>query len=96
MSATALTSNRAESLDFWRGLRPGLAIEANPPRPSYELGDVGKLMTDLRVEGYVNVPNVLPQSTHEALRDCIACLYEQKIPLAFAFVYDEFWNAFQG
>jgi hypothetical protein len=96
VSLVTLTSDRAESVDFWRTFRPELGIEANRPRPNFDLGDVTQLMANLRVEGYVNVPNVLPGPTFGALRDCIAELFEQKIPLAFAFVYDEFWLAFQG
>ena len=96
MNCNALTANRAESLDFWRSLRPELGIEASRPRPGFELGDVNQLMTTLRVEGYVNVPNVMPEGVFGPLRDCVANLYEQEIPLAFAFVYDEFWLAFQG
>src|SRR5688572_8966451 len=96
VSLTSLTSNRAESLEYWRSLCPELGIEAGRPRPSFELGDVGNVMTTLRVEGYVNVPNVVPAPAHAALRDCVARLYQEKIPLAFAFVYDEFWIAFQG
>jgi hypothetical protein len=96
VSLITLTSSRAESLDFWRTFCPELGIEANRPRPSLELGDVTQLMSNLRVEGYVNVPNVLPEPVFCTLRDCVAKLFDQKIPLAFAFVYDEFWTAFQG
>ena len=53
-------------------------------------------MNDLRVEGYVNVPGVVPKTTYVPLRECVARLHERRIPLPFAFVYDEMWQAFQG
>jgi len=53
-------------------------------------------MKDLRVEGYVNVPGVVPKTAYVPLRECVSRLHERRIPLAFAFVYDEMWQAFQG
>jgi len=96
VSLTVLTTSSAENLDFWRELRPDLTIEGNASASGFELGDVGELLTVLKFEGYVNVPGVLPDTAFGPLRDCIACLDQSKIPLAFAFVYDEFWLAFQG
>jgi len=71
-------------------------VEGEFGRPAFEIGDVNELVGDLRLEGYVNVPGVLGKSVFEPLRDCIATLHGAGIPLAFAFVYDEFWLAFQG
>jgi len=91
-----LTANRAESLEFWRELCPRLSIEAGTAPPNAELGDVKELFARLRYEGYLNVPAVLAPGAVDRLRDCIALLHEQRIPLAFAFVYDEFWQVFQS
>lgn len=96
MATTSLTAQRAESLAFWRELEPALHVEGKAPAPSFELGDVGELMNNLRFEGYVNVPDVIPPAAVDDLRRCVAHLHEQAIPLPFAFVYDEFWAAFQG
>jgi len=96
VSLTPLTANRAESIEFWRGLCPELSIEAKSRPPDAELGDVKELFERIRYEGYVNVPAVLGPNTVEPLRDCIARLHEQHIPLAFAFVYDQFWQVFQS
>jgi hypothetical protein len=93
---TTLTSNHAESLEFWRELCPNLGIETRTALPEAALGDVKELFERLRHEGYVNVPGVLGPGTIEPLRDCIALLHERQIPLAFAFVYDEFWQVFQS
>jgi hypothetical protein len=96
VTTTTLTANRAESLEFWRELCPELGIESKSAQPKAELGDVKELFQRLRHEGYVNVPGVLEPATVAPLRDCIARLHEQKIPLAFAFVYDQFWQVFQS
>jgi len=96
VSTTTLTANSAESLDFWRTLCPDLSIETKTEVRRAELGDVKELFSRLRHEGYINVPGVLEPRTVEPLRDCIARLHEQQIPLAFAFVYDQFWQVFQS
>jgi hypothetical protein len=93
---TTLTANNAESIEFWRALCPALSIEAVSDLPKADLGDVKELFARLRYEGYVNVPGVLDSNTVEPLRDCIALLHQQKIPLAFAFVFDQFWQVFQS
>ena len=38
----------------------------------------------------------MPPTFVDPLRECVKCLHERRIPLPFAFVYDEFWHAFQG
>ena len=96
MTTTTLTASRAESPEFWRELCPQLRIEGETALPEAALGDVNELLQRLRHEGYVNVAGVLGAGTVEPLRDCIALLHERKIPLAFAFVYDEFWKVFQS
>ena len=96
MSATDLTADDAENIDFWRGLEPNLRIEGGRATPKFDVGSVETLMKDLRVEGYVNAPGVVPKTTYMPLRECVARLHERRIPLPFAFVYDEMWQAFQG
>ncbi|HMI85374.1 MAG TPA: phytanoyl-CoA dioxygenase family protein [Polyangiaceae bacterium] len=93
---TSLTAADAEDLAFWRTLQPNLSIEGTGSLEGFEFGDIGVLMEQLRFEGYVNVPDVVPERLIVAMRDCIAKLHERKIPLAFAFVYDEAWQVFQG
>jgi hypothetical protein len=93
---TSLTAADAENVAFWRALQPNLSIEGTASIDGFALGDVAKLMDRLRFEGYVNVPDVLPEKLNAAMRDCIATLHGRKIPLAFAFVYDQAWQVFQG
>ncbi len=96
VSTTALTALDVESLEHWRALCPTLHVEGRVSQPAFAIGDVDELVGQLRLEGYVNVPGVVEESVFEPLRDCIATLHQAGIPLAFAFVYDEFWHAFQG
>jgi phytanoyl-CoA dioxygenase PhyH len=93
---TSLTPADAENVAFWRALQPNLSIEGSRTTEAFQLGDVGALMEQLRFEGYVNVPGVLPEALVVAMRNCIAMLHERRIPLAFTFVYDEAWQVFQG
>jgi hypothetical protein len=93
---TTFTADEAENIDYWRELEPGLSIESDSATPSYDVGDVDTLMRDLRVEGYINVPDVVPEAAFVPLRNCVARLHELKIPLPFAFIYDEMWQVFQG
>jgi hypothetical protein len=94
--ATSITAAEAENVTFWRELRPSLSIEGAPDVDGFQFGDVPKLMEQLRFEGYVNVAGVVPEKLVVAMRECIALLHERKIPLAFAFVYDEAWQVFKG
>ena len=92
----SLTAADAENIAFWRGLCPDLSIEDPARPPPFSVGDTATLMEQLRFEGYVNAPGVLPEKLVLAMRSCIALLHERGIPLAFAFVYDEAWRVFQG
>jgi len=91
---TTLDAHDAENLDFWRALRADLTIEGSRPSPQFEVGDTAALMSTLRFEGYVNAPAIMPPTFVDPLRECVKCLHERRIPLPFAFVYDEFWHAF--
>jgi len=84
-----------DSLERWLTLCPRLHIEGNLARPEHRFDHIDELLRDLRVEGYVAVPDALPPAVVEPLRDCIELLHRSGIPLAFAFVYDEFWLVWQ-
>lgn len=91
-----LNEFRADDISRWRALCPDLHIEGDLGRPSYRIDNTGELLGDLRVEGYVQVADVVPRSVTDSLRDCITLLYRSGVPLPFAFVYDEFWLTYQG
>jgi hypothetical protein len=91
-----LTPEDALSLDFWKALEPELSVEGTSAPPSASLPDLKVLIERLKYEGYVNEPNLLPPEFVTRLRGTVENLNKRGIPLAFAFVYDEFWQAFQG
>jgi hypothetical protein len=83
--------------DFWRRLCPGLSIEADaaPPAPAV-LTHLGGHIGVLKREGYLNIPNALDPVLVAKLRDGIAALHAAGVPLGYAAVYDEVWQAFQS
>ncbi|WP_232007111.1 phytanoyl-CoA dioxygenase family protein [Mycobacterium intermedium] len=93
---TSLSAQDAELRKFWRELCPWMSIEGDGTPAFAGLGDPGALIPDLNREGYVQVPGVFSESSIVPLRSAIATLAERKIPLPFAFVYDELWLMFQG
>jgi Phytanoyl-CoA dioxygenase (PhyH) len=93
---TGLTAEQALNLDFWKALEPTLCVEGAGAAPEAATLDLKTLVDRLRFEGYLNVPGVLPLDFVERLRSSVLNLNQRGIPLAFAFVYDEFWQAFQG
>ncbi len=96
MATTALTAREAQDQTFWRELCPALSIDGPGGPPRAALPELKHAMSVLRYEGYVNFPGVLPETEIAPLRECVALLHERKIPLPFAFVYDQFWRAFQA
>lgn len=84
-----------DSVEQWRGMCPALHVEGVPNADVHQFDGIEELLGDLRVEGYVQVPDVLSTAVVEPLRDCIELLHRSGIPLPFAFVYDEFWLAYQ-
>jgi hypothetical protein len=91
-----LTQDDALNLDFWRGLEPQLTIEGNNALPAVPFPELKPLIERLKYEGYINQPGLLPPEFVARLRSAVENLNGRGIPLAFAFVYDEFWQAFQG
>lgn len=87
---------RVDDIAQWRTLCPELHVEGNIERPLFDMGDIEELVKEIRTEGYVNVPNVLPESLFGPLRRGVERLYESGVLLPFSFVYDEFWLAYQG
>jgi hypothetical protein len=86
----------AQRRDFWRELCPGMSIERGAPNTPAAVGETDQLIVHLKREGYIQVPDALTPETIAPIRDAVSTLYTAGIPLAFAFVYDELWLAFQG
>ncbi|WP_286135127.1 phytanoyl-CoA dioxygenase family protein [Mycobacterium sp. UM_Kg1] len=73
-----------------------MSIEAGGARPSTSVAEFDTQLANLKREGYVQVPDALPEAAVAPIRTGVSTLFQQGIPLAFAFVYDELWLAFQG
>src|SRR5690242_9867099 len=91
-----LTPDDALNLDFWRALEPELTIEGAGAPPVMPTTDLKPLIERLKYEGYINEPGLLAPEFVTRLRAAVENLNRRSIPLAFAFVYDEFWHAFQS
>ncbi|OBG32600.1 phytanoyl-CoA dioxygenase family protein [Mycolicibacter heraklionensis] len=92
----ALSAADAQRREFWAQLCPEMSIEAGGARPSAAVGELDTQLANLKREGYVQVPDALPEAAIAPIRAGVSTLFQQGIPLAFAFVYDELWLAFQG
>lgn len=73
-----------------------MSIECGRVATSATVGDLDALFANLKREGYVQVPGALAESAIAPIRYAVSTLFQRGIPLAFAFVYDELWLAFQG
>lgn len=92
----SLSAVQAERREFWGELCPGMSIEAGGyPRPA-SVGEIDPLLANLKREGYVQVSDALSEAIIAPIRYAVSTLFQRGIPLAFAFVYDELWLAFQG
>lgn len=94
--ALGLTAEEALNVEFWKQLEPSLTIESGAPLPLFETPELERQLKQLRFEGYVNIPGVLPAELVTRLFGAVEHLYKRAIPLPFTFVFDEFWHAFQG
>lgn len=95
MTAT-LSAARAQQRDFWGELCPGMSIEGGAFARPATFGETAPLFADLKREGYVQLTDALPEATIAPIRYAVSTLFQRGIPLAFAFIYDELWLAFQS
>lgn len=91
-----LVAHEVERREFWRELCPHMTIEGPAAATPAQVGDTALLMSDLRREGYVQVPDAFGDRCTAPIRDAVTMLSQRGIPLPFAFVFDELWLAFQG
>ena len=63
-----IQAKQAEDAAFWRELAPDLTLDAGAAAPRFDVGDHAELEAQLKREGYVNVPSVLPESFVAPLR----------------------------
>lgn len=86
----------AERRGFWEDLCPGMTIEGVAAARPADVGDLDRLFSTLKREGYIQVPDAIPEDRVTAIRTAVTTLFEHGIPLPFAFVYDEMWQVFQS
>ncbi|MGI9125600.1 MAG: phytanoyl-CoA dioxygenase family protein [Mycobacterium sp.] len=92
----SLSATDAERREFWECLCPGMTIEGTSVAPPAAVGDLDRIFSTLRREGYIQVPDAFPMERVTPIRSAVTKLFECGIPLPFAFVYDELWQAFQS
>jgi len=91
-----LVAHEVESREFWQELCPHMTIGGPAAVTPAQVGDTGLLMSDLKREGYIQVPDAFGERCTAPIRDAVTLLSQRGIPLPFAFVFDELWLAFQG
>ena len=96
MAFDPLNLDEIDDPQFWLGLQPALHVEHDHEVPEFAVPDRDWMLAHMRAEGYVRVPDVVPERSVAAMRACVEALYERGIPLPFAFVYDELWDLFRG
>lgn len=84
-----------ERKDFWGSIAPMLTVEGEGTETALSSLDLGTVMQNLRYEGYVNVPGVVPQARVAALRAGVEALVARGIPPLFTLVYDQIWSLFE-
>lgn len=92
----SLAAYEVQRREFWHQLCPAMSIEGGGTSSAAAVGDTGRLLSDLKREGYIQVPGAFGESCTAPIRDAVATLSQRGIPLPFAFVYDELWLAFQS
>lgn len=93
---STLLAQDVQRREFWRELCPNMSIEGSGSPTNSAVGETGLLLSNLKREGYVQVPGVFPEWCTAPIRDAVETLSRHGIPLPFAFVYDELWLAFKS
>ena len=86
---------RAGSVDFWRGLCPGLTISSNPfakPPAPLETDDASRLVEQIVEDGYFQTGPLVPPDEIRRLADAVSCVTSAGYHPIFASVYDEVWR----
>jgi hypothetical protein len=99
-----LLAHRAEARDpdFWRALNPQLTISELPiPPDAAERAHVEPSVTDRATrqivdEGYLLAPSLVSPARVDTLRRATLRVVDAGFPAGFVWVYDEFYQAFQG
>ena len=88
---------RATDPSYWRQRHPHLSIDAQGAREAIEARpldepEIRAQAEQLRTEGYFHTRPVVSPAMVDRLRSCVESLRADGWPLAFSFVFDEFWQ----
>ncbi len=91
--------DQAQNPDFWKSLNPQLSIgedfsSLSGSVLSLEQEHMEKLLFNLKNEGYFQIDSFLSEAEISRMAASIEKLRESGWPVAFAFIYDEFWQTF--
>ena len=90
---------QAQNPDFWKSLNPQLSVgedftSLSGSVLSLEQEQMEKLLFNLKNEGYFQIDSFLSEAEISRMAAGIEKLRESGWPVAFAFIYDEFWQTF--
>ncbi|ORB27648.1 phytanoyl-CoA dioxygenase family protein [Mycolicibacterium parafortuitum] len=93
---SAFSADEVQRREFWHGLCSHMTIDGGGAARPAAVGDTDALMSILKREGYIQVPDAFSELSTAPISQAVTTLAQRGIPLPFAFVYDELWLAFQG
>jgi len=93
-----LTADAVMDRATWRALLPDLTLEAGPAdgAPTAVFRPLDSVLVDLRREGYLNEPGVLPLEAVTRLAQAAGRLVERGVPPVFLWIYDTPWQVIQA
>jgi len=82
------------SSEYWLSQIPGMSIEQSRGKPVIAIGEelAAQFQENVHREGYFQCEGALTPDIIAPLRECVLRLQSIGCPLAFAFVFDEFWE----
>ena len=99
MTSVKTFLEQAQNPDFWKSLNPQLNVgedftTLSESVLSLEQEHMEKLLFNLKNEGYFQIDSFLSEAEISRMAAGIEKLRESGWPVAFAFIYDEFWQTF--
>ncbi len=90
---------QAQSPEYWTNLNPQLSVAKNLNFQStdslnFEPEHLKELLLNLKEEGYFQIDAILPNSDIVRMAEAMEKLKQSGWPVAFAFIYDEFWQIY--
>jgi hypothetical protein len=95
---TLLTPDAVMDRATWRALLPEMKLEEAPAGGAVTavFRQLESVLADLRREGYLNEPGVLPLETVTGLAQAASRLEERGLPPVFLWIYDAPWQVIEA